>query len=494
MKKTYIESSNPLNWQNYQFSSASGSKTGTRTFSGAPSLLDQIMNSTQGGKMGDATLYDPNLQDIDPTGRNDFLEIPSFLSYPKDLGSNRRYHHFITFNIYQGSSDQVRLNQRKENQVTSAILAKGNVELFSQNGGQIQEQTAFNTLIDAGYPQDQAAKMAANYAAGRPVIDGVTMDERINTAEKIIQGNLGADPNSNIVSRVGQMGANIVVDGLTDIGSYLKTYLDQTLRDNLDPANQQKVNDVQRGISGKKLNRAKQDRNILLANRRFNFANVKSKDTICLYMPLKISFGDQLLYSEEDMGMTKNILDALALKRGSISGLIEKGGTSKIADLISAGTTTIGLEGLNVQGARNALTRSTANPRRELLFKDVGIRSHAFSFEFAPRNKEEADTVLNIIRMLRYHAYPGLLGGGGHFYTFPAEFQATFYTIDSTGSVMVNDNLPKIPRIALTSITVDYSGSGDFKTFTDAKPAFIKLDLQFQEMEQLTNEHIIHGY
>jgi hypothetical protein len=59
---------------------------------------------------------------------------------------------------------------------------------------------------------------------------------------------------------------------------------------------------------------------------------------------------------------------------------------------------------------------------------------------------------------------------------------------------MTNDNLPKLARLALQSVAVDYAAAGDFKTFPDGKPAFIRLDLGFQEMEQLTNEHIIHGY
>jgi hypothetical protein len=59
---------------------------------------------------------------------------------------------------------------------------------------------------------------------------------------------------------------------------------------------------------------------------------------------------------------------------------------------------------------------------------------------------------------------------------------------------VINDNLPKLPRLALQSINVDYAAAGDFKTFTDSKPAFIRLELGFQEMEQLTNEHIVHGY
>ena len=241
------------------------------------------------------------------------------------------------------------------------------------------------------------------------------------------------------------------------------------------------------------MNRPEWEQNILLANRRFGYANVKSKDTICLYMPLKISFNDQLVYGEEDMGMTKNVLQALALQRGALSGVIEKVGIGKISNMINSAAGAFGVEGVNMQAVRNAGTRSVANPRREMMFKDVGLRSHNFTFEFAPKNKDEADDVLNIIKMFRYHAYPALRGGGGHFFKFPAEFEAEFYTIDN-GAAVINDNLPRIPRLALTSINVDYSAAGDYKTFKDGKPAFIRMELGFQEMEQLNNEHIVHGY
>jgi hypothetical protein len=246
--------------------------------------------------------------------------------------------------------------------------------------------------------------------------------------------------------------------------------------------------------TSRKVNKPLNEQMILLANRRFNLANVKSKDTICLYMPQKIAFNDNLIYSEEDMGMSKVVLDSVLMKRGSISAGVEKVAVGGVANLINQATGMVGLEGVNLQAVRNAATRSVANPRREAMFRDVGLRTHSFSFQFAPRNPDEAEMVLNIIRMFRYHAHPGLRGGGGHFFTFPAEFQVSFHTITEGGIVLTNDNLPKLPRLALQSISVDYSDAGDFKTFTDAKPAFIRLDLQFQEMEQLTNEHIIHGY
>ena len=455
-----------------------------------------------------------DLGDIDPNGRNAMLDIPSFLYYPQDLGKNRRYHHFITFNIYQGSSDEVRLQTRQNNLKTSVGLAKGGFGFGNQLTGSEQQETG--KLLAVGYSLDQAQEFVRGFVGATANLQalGITTDERINALDRALQGevhNLYKDAlyDANGVKRVDEgaiaSAMSSIVAGFgaaggfasgvgADLKDYFASLFEASLRDNFSEANKPRKNYEEIGISGKKINRPLREQSLLLANRRFNIANVKSKDIVCLHMPLKITFNDNLVYSEEDMGTTKVILDAITGKRGALSAGIEKAGTNQVSDLVNKGTAFVGLEGANVQGVRNAATRSVSNPRREAMFKDVGIRTHSFTFEFAPRNAIEADTVLNIIKMFRYHAHPGLRGGGGHFMTFPAEFDVVFHTISELGSVLVNDNLPKLPRLALQSISVDYSNAGDFKTFEDAKPAFIRLDLQFQEMEQLTNEHIIHGY
>lgn len=510
IERTFIENSTVPSNREYPFIAAAGIKT--KPYTRNSSLNDLILGSQSSSNMG---RFDPNLENASPASRNELLDIPSFLYYPQDLGTNQRYHHFIVFNIYQGTSDEVKVKQRVQNQATSAMLAAGSGKgLFGSGfggaaGSQLEEgrRATMSDLARAGFSPDQIQKLTdaiVGATSGVLVYDGITSDERINTADYAIQGGIqnlfGANQSENGDGIVAGTisAAETAWDVTKSVGGDIKNILDSTLsstqRDYLDPSNQPKRNYEQVGVSGRKINRSRWEQNILLANRRFNFANVKSKDTICLYMPQKISFNDNIVYSEEEMGVAKSLLDTYAGKRGAVSSLVEKGGTSKISDLVNQGTNMVGLENANVQGLRNAVTRSVANPRREAMFKDVGLRTHSFTFEFAARNETEAQTVLDIIRMLRYHAYPGLRGGGGHFFTFPAEFEATFYTITENGVILVNDNLPKMPRLALQSVSVDYSNSGDFKTFSDAKPAFIRVDLQFQEMEQLTNEHIIHGY
>lgn len=493
-----------------------------------PTSIEELVNATNNQSN---SIYSSSGLQVSPDMKNEILNIPSFLSYPSDLGTNRRHHHFIVFNIYQGSSDQIRLKTREYNQVTSAILAKGGVQfatqtasggLYSSLGGS-SEIDMYNGLIRAGFSQPQADEYSkALFSSKGLQSTGLTSDEFITSVDDLGQGNYtnSEGPDSDIIG--GLLGSPLALG--KNIGSlaytagafvgestgqakdFIVSLTEASLRNNLDPVGMSQRDYNARGASGRSVYRPRAEQNILLANRRFNNANVKSKDTIFLYMPLKITFNDQLIYSEEDMGSSKMILDAMTGKRGAVSAVIEKVGRKGIADMVSgigslasnvplAGGAIQGLlDETNVGAVRAAQQRTVANPRKEMMFRDVALRTHSFSFEFNPNNPQEAETVLNIIRMLRYHSYPGLQGGGGHFFTFPAEFELSFYTVEDSGFVVMNDNLPKLPRLALQSIAVDYSGAGDYKTFHDGKPAFIKLDLTFQEMEQLTNEHIVHGY
>lgn len=415
--------------------------------------------------------------------------IPRLLYYPQDLGHNSRYKHFIVFNIYQGESEAVQLDTkaRLESQAISAVLAGGG------NQWSLSEEEIRERLEQGGFAGDQLEE-AFNFATKKEVT-GIT-----NPGIDFDIQDLGTGGNWFAFGE--QVAEKAVEEGRQFLNSLVNT------TDYLDPKNQTPRNYNQVGRSGRPVNRPKSEQNILLANRRFNNANVKSKDTICLYMPQKIAFNDQLVYSDEEMGPLRSLSDALTGKRGGMAGLVERGSVKAITDIILGGaggiskflldadivSPVVNLAGdLNLQAARNANTRSAANPRREMLFREAATRNHQFSFEFFPKNPEEADTVLNIIRLLRYHAYPGLRSGGA-FLTFPAEFELTFYTLNEQGGLFVNDNLPKMPRLALQSIAVDYSPTESFKTFPDSKPAFIRLDLIFTEMEQLTNEHILHGY
>ncbi len=429
----------------------------------------------------------------DVTKKNGFIGVPSFLYYPSDLARNRRYHHFIVFNIYQGTSDQIRMQTRNTALADSALVAAGGLQF---GGDLLQSKVADAVVLGQ---EGMAPTQIEDYFKRKKLELGPISEGRFTAWDRLTQGSI-----TNLILEAAS-GKSVTQGALDGTWAALKAIFDATRDDVAEFVGsvfQREMMDMwfnekdtnERGINGERIQKSQYELSSLVANKRFTIANEKSKDTISLYMPQKITMNDQLVYQEEEMGMAKTLLAALTGKRGAGSALIEKAGTNFVAGLINKATNLAGVEDFNLQAVRNAATRSVSNPRREVMFRDVGIRSHTFSFEFSPRNSDEARTVLNIIRMFRFHAYPGLRGGGGHFFTFPAEFQASFMAIDDYGVITENNNLPRLPRLALTTVSVDYSGGGDFKTFKDAIPAFIKVDLGFQEMEQLTSEHIIHGY
>lgn len=456
------------------------------------SFLDQVKGNSRSGST------DPNFSDASEKVRNEFLDIPSFLYYPEDLGVNPRYHHFVVFNIYQGTSDEVRLEKRKLNLATSSVQAKGvaGAAITTQNEDEIRK-----TLTEAGATDEQVQELIDKIgSAGGFGLSGDEAGNLVSSLANGIKSLFGAsgagEANVTGVAGLEMSSLEQIGSAINDLGvkaySELKNTLNFTTQTGGDSA-YSNLDENKIGITGKKVNKPKFERSILVANRRFNNANVKSKDTISLYMPLKFTINDSLVYGEEEMGGIKLMASALSNQRGGVSALIERALVRGAADKIGGMVGQFTGEDINIGGIRSAMRRNAANPRREMLFKDVGLRNHSFDFVFSPKNQQEADMVLNIIRMFRFHAYPTLQEGGGHFFEFPAEFEMTFYTMDGTNMV-VNDNLPKLPRLALTSVTVDYSGAGEFKTFEDAKPAFITLNLSFSEMEQLTSEHIIQGY
>ena len=472
-----IDSDNTMS--NYPYTATFGGIRNRTTRNNKFDLQEQIAKNSR-----DISSY----SELESETKNEILQIPSFLQYPQDLGRNKRHHHFMVFNIYQGDSDNTMMENRFVNQASSALLAKGNFNAGS--GSQGSSEVDNRDLYSAGF-SDQQRDLLKPLLNMQNASSGVTNNEILFSAESGINSfkDVLNSPTGGFVEASKQL-LSAVGGDLSEL--LLSLGIGKVTTDISGELN--KLNYNVTGLRGKPLNRPKWEQNILLANRRFGYANVKSKDTICLYMPLKITFNDQLIYSEEEMGMAKSVLQTLALQRGGMSAVIERAGVGAISNMVNSATSAIGIENVNIQAARNAATRSVANPRREMMFRDVGLRQHSFTFEFAPKNSHEADAVLNIIRMFRYHAYPSLRGGGGHFFKFPAEFQAEFYTITPAGAAIVNDYIPRLPRLALTSINVDYSAAGDYKTFTDGKPAFIRVDLGFQEMEQLNNEHIIHGY
>ena len=142
----------------------------------------------------------------------------------------------------------------------------------------------------------------------------------------------------------------------------------------------------------------------------------------------------------------------------------------------------------NASGLISRETGAVVNQNVEMLFQGVNIRTaFQFTFDLIPRSKEEADEIKLIIRTFKKEMTPrkGATGstGGGFFVKSPNVF-----TVEYRSGPNPHPFLNKFKPCALTNMSVNYSGSGQYSTFNDATPVHMILSLQFQELSPIYAE------
>lgn len=221
-------------------------------------------------------------------------------------------------------------------------------------------------------------------------------------------------------------------------------------------------------------------------------------DFIFLPMPQNISdsnavdWGDDSLNSIAAYGLgatsgvmqsgdfTGGLIDALKAAGGAAGAAIIDGNaqnliTSKFAsEAVRALGANVSLESIISRSSGQVL-----NPNMELLFKGVKLRSHNLSFDFAPRDNNEALIVKNIIRKFKTEMAARLnaAGGNGLFISAPSVFKLAYKTGGSP-----HPFLHAFKPCALVNMEVNYTGSGVYATYDDATPVHLKMTLSFQEL------------
>jgi hypothetical protein len=142
------------------------------------------------------------------------------------------------------------------------------------------------------------------------------------------------------------------------------------------------------------------------------------------------------------------------------------------------------------------LSRATGavfNSNTELLFSGVTLRSgFSFSFDMVPRSKKESDEIKDIIRFFKSEsaAQKGAIGGGaaGLFLKSPSVFRLRYM---SGGKPHPFLNQFKI--CALNAMSVNYTASGTYATYSDATPVHMQMTLTFQELTPIYREDYVES-
>ena len=125
------------------------------------------------------------------------------------------------------------------------------------------------------------------------------------------------------------------------------------------------------------------------------------------------------------------------------------------------------------------LAGKAVNPRTDTMFNAVQYRTHEFTFNLIPRDKEEADNIDAILNILHYYSLPDY-GDNANLWNFmigyPYEFVITMFN---------QTHINKIQRSVLTGLTVDHAGGDRIAFATDYYPAATALTLSFKEVRLL---------
>lgn len=126
------------------------------------------------------------------------------------------------------------------------------------------------------------------------------------------------------------------------------------------------------------------------------------------------------------------------------------------------------------------------NPQFEMIFRGTKQRQYQFIYHFQARSQAEATQIYQIIKVFRTYAAPEIANvGNGRYFIPPAQFDVKFYFQNAE-----NQAIAKMSTCALTNISVNYAGAGQFATFLDGNPIDIELQLSFIETDIIYRELI----
>ena len=119
----------------------------------------------------------------------------------------------------------------------------------------------------------------------------------------------------------------------------------------------------------------------------------------------------------------------------------------------------------------------------ELLFSGVKLRTFPFIFDFAPRDYIEAGVVKDIIRVLKRSAAPSRKGSNALFVSSPKLFQLQYLTGNQE-----HPFLNSFKVCVLEDISVNYTASGTYATYSDGTPVHMRMQLTFKEINPIYAE------
>ncbi|MAO72037.1 MAG: hypothetical protein CMD02_05980 [Flavobacteriales bacterium] len=167
---------------------------------------------------------------------------------------------------------------------------------------------------------------------------------------------------------------------------------------------------------------------------------------------------------------------------GNLQGIDEATRTA-IQNVFAASAVNAFGANVNPQSLISRATGQVFQQNLELLFSGVKLRTFPFIFDFAPRDEVEAGVVMDIIRVLKRSASPSRKGSSALFVSSPKLFQLQYLTGDRE-----HPFLNSFKVCVLEDISVNYTASGTYATYSDGTPVHMRMQLTFKEINPIYAE------
>lgn len=130
------------------------------------------------------------------------------------------------------------------------------------------------------------------------------------------------------------------------------------------------------------------------------------------------------------------------------------------------------------------VTGQTINPRTTLAFNGAQLKSHSFTWELYPSNRQDTKNIKAIVDTIKKNALPGvrdLPGIKRAFLQYPAIVNILLFGVDSNYWVQFKPAM-------ITDFTIDYGGGGLVSIMRGGVPAAVSIGINLTELEIHTAE------
>ena len=216
--------------------------------------------------------------------------------------------------------------------------------------------------------------------------------------------------------------------------------------------------------------------------------------TIILPMPGNLAETFAVGYSDFALGPVVGaaadaVINAYRNGGGGAGELLSKLGANTTGIVTESGSAALlgklkgmGSTGETLANIAKSATGVTPNPHLSVMFDNMGLREHSFTYKFAPNSETELKTLKEIIKRLKKSLLPGLTQASETLFTFPDTCTISFQP---------NENTPyKIKECVMTSLNVNYAPGGSPAFFKTGDPVMVEVTMSFKEMSPFTRKDL----